>query len=164
MLAEILDSVFPDALHILSSVSYGGISRSIRSACLVEETYEPRDQADVVLQPYEEIIEPTFEVIKSDKFHGGLEDTYSMRSKQRGVFFLVNNIHFGDESDTRQGAHVDRDDLITLFRGMGFIVFYYEDLKREVIIYCIWNLGFFFIHFFLSNSSNWPTNWSIHAT
>lgn len=71
-------------------------------------------------------------VIKSKKFHTHKTlDTYDMRSRHRGVFFLVNIINF-HRKDPRNGASVDRDNLITLFRGMEFEIFYYEDITSLV--------------------------------
>lgn len=57
--------------------------------------------------------------------------SYIMKSKIRGVFFYVNNIHFGGSAEPRDGATKDRDNLITLFREMNFSVFYFEDLTRD---------------------------------
>jgi caspase Dronc len=56
---------------------------------------------------------------------------YRMRSKRRGVFVFVNIIKFKSEKNNRSGAEKDRENLVTLFREMGFTIFYYEDLERE---------------------------------
>lgn len=77
-----------------------------------------------------------YTVQKSAKFHG-LDSgskvcTYSMRSIDRGVLFLVNIVHFDQPNKLRNGADADRDNLIALFREMGFKIFYYENLKRDV--------------------------------
>lgn len=77
-----------------------------------------------------------YAVQKSTKFHG-LESgskvsTYRMRSINRGVLFLVNIVHFDQQGKKRNGADADRDNLIALFREMGFKIFYYENLKRDV--------------------------------
>lgn len=75
-------------------------------------------------------------VTKSTKFHGqgGKVSPYNMTSKNRGVLFLVNNIHFKYKKNApvRNGAETDRDNLIDLFRQMGFKIFYYEDLTTDV--------------------------------
>lgn len=77
-----------------------------------------------------------YAVQKSTKFHG-LESgskvsTYRMISRSRGVLFLVNIVHFDQQNKKRNGADADRDNLIALFREMGFKIFYYENLKRDV--------------------------------
>lgn len=77
-----------------------------------------------------------YAVQKSTKFHG-LESgskvsTYRMRSTNRGVLFLVNIVHFDQQGKKRNGADADRDNLIALFREMGFKIFYHENLKRDV--------------------------------
>ncbi|KAJ6638149.1 Caspase Dronc, partial [Pseudolycoriella hygida] len=67
-------------------------------------------------------------VTKSKKYHTHKTlATYDMKSRHRGVFFLVNIINF-HKKDPRNGASVDRDNLITLFRGMEFKIFYNEDI------------------------------------
>lgn len=53
---------------------------------------------------------------------------YNMKTKKRGVFFFVNIINFKRKEEPRNGADKDRENLVTLFREMGFTVFYYEDL------------------------------------
>lgn len=77
-----------------------------------------------------------YTVQKSSKFHGfdsgSKVSTYSMRSTDRGVLFLVNIVHFDQHAKLRNGADADRDNLIALFREMGFKIFYYENLKRDV--------------------------------
>lgn len=79
-----------------------------------------------------------YTVTKSTKYHG-LErgskvSTYPMKSKTRGVLFLVNIINFEASDKRRNGADADRDNLVALFRGMGFKIFYYENLKRDVSV------------------------------
>lgn len=70
---------------------------------------------------------PTF--ILSNKFHiSDKLSTYHMRSKNRGVLFFVNIINFKNKEHHRNGAHMDKNNLIWVFRKMGFVVFYYEDL------------------------------------
>lgn len=76
-----------------------------------------------------------YTVQKSTKFYGedgGKVSSYRMRSLVRGVLFLVNIVQFERPDKKRNGADADRDNLIALFRGMGFKIFYYENLKRGV--------------------------------
>lgn len=47
---------------------------------------------------------------------------YSMNSKKRGVFFFVNIV------ENRDGAEVDKQNMVTLFRILGYTIFYYENL------------------------------------
>lgn len=72
------------------------------------------------------------EVKKAEDFgkHSMLP-VYSMRSRRRGVFFFVNIIKFQDEKTERKGAERDHDNLVTLFREMGFTIFYYENLTKD---------------------------------
>lgn len=55
---------------------------------------------------------------------------YNMKSKSRGIFFLVNIIRFTNQKD-RSGAYADHDNLVTLFRELGYTIYYYEDLTKE---------------------------------
>lgn len=75
-------------------------------------------------------------VRQSDRFHtqsGGKVSTYDMKSAKRGVLFLVNIINFKTKpTNTRNGASVDRDNLINLFRQMQFQIIYYEDITKAV--------------------------------
>lgn len=59
-----------------------------------------------------------------------LLDTYSMKSKTRGVLFLINNIDFLTLSK-RKGAESDRVNLVTLFRAFGFVIYYYENVRSN---------------------------------
>lgn len=75
-------------------------------------------------------------VKKSTKFHKNpkYDDdkyNYSMKSRHRGVLVLVNIIKFEGRKD-RSGALVDRDYLITLFRGMEFDIIYEENITADV--------------------------------
>lgn len=59
-------------------------------------------------------------------------EAYQMRSRNRGVIFIVNVItYINDTHPKRNGAEADKDNLVSLFRQLGFTVFYYEDLTRE---------------------------------
>lgn len=59
--------------------------------------------------------------------------SYHMRSRNRGVLFFVNIINFPETNSHRRGADMDRNNLIWVFRQMGFVIFYYEDLTyREM--------------------------------
>ncbi|XP_062561712.1 caspase Dronc [Armigeres subalbatus] len=70
-----------------------------------------------------------------------LLDAYEMRRRNRGVAFIVNVITYKNETHpTRNGAEADRDNLVSLFRQLGFTVFYYEDLTREELINLITEL------------------------
>jgi caspase Dronc len=103
-----------------------------------------RDELDcsitIGLEPFNgtlEHLEQRIEVQKAETFgkHHKLP-VYSMRSAQRGVFFLVNIIDFNGDYDgklRRNGAEKDRDNLIGLFQGIGgFTIFYYENITQEV--------------------------------
>lgn len=60
-----------------------------------------------------------------------LLEVYPMTSTRRGVIFIVNIIKYKNNTHpTRNGAEADRDNLLSLFRQLGFTVFYYEDLTN----------------------------------
>lgn len=57
---------------------------------------------------------------------------YPMKKRNRGVIFIVNVITYINETHPkRNGAETDKDNLVSLFRQLGFTIFYYEDLTRE---------------------------------
>lgn len=107
-----------------------------------------RNGHDISLEIYAAAVNPTkaLKVKKSMKFHETEKvSTYEMKSRNRGVLFLVNIINFRNKGERiRNGAHVDRDNLIELFRQMGFKVFYYEDITHRV---SNWTLLLFFMCF-----------------
>lgn len=94
-------------------------------------------ERNVQLELYTKKVAPTklaINVMKSKKYHTHKTlATYDMKSRHRGVFFLVNIINF-HKKEPRNGASVDRDNLITLFRGMEFEIFYNEDITSVVSI------------------------------
>lgn len=78
-------------------------------------------------------------VKRSNRIHGDPTSkigTYTMNSPNRGIFVLVNNIHFKNKN-RRNGAEADRDNLVALFRQMGFTILLYEDLSKDVSIFPI---------------------------
>lgn len=82
------------------------------------------------LRPFEGEVQPTFPLVvkHSREFHAHPKvSVYHMHSKHRGVLFLVNIINF-KQTPKRAGADADRNNLICLFRQMGFVIFYYEDI------------------------------------
>lgn len=63
---------------------------------------------------------------------------YPMRSKNRGVLFLVNIIEIENQPDQyRNGAILDKMKLIALFREFGFKIFYYENLTLSEFRYLV---------------------------
>lgn len=56
-----------------------------------------------------------------------------MESNRRGMAFIANIINLRNPKvEPRYGAYTDRNNLVTLLREMGFKIFYYEDLTKEV--------------------------------
>lgn len=116
----------PTPLGAIGSTANGSTSNGSKTddvVCLKEFTLPLKSRHNYAVQ-------------KSTKFHG-LESgskvsTYRMRSINRGVLFLVNIVHFDQQGKKRNGADADRDNLIALFREMGFKIFYHENLKRDV--------------------------------
>lgn len=108
----------------------------------VASTLNNNTKKEKVLEEYLKAVDPKLEltVTYSKKFYGQESghkvSTYHMQSDNRGVLFLVNIINFKDKGKRiRNGAHADKDNLITLFRAMGFTIFYYEDLTKNVCIF-----------------------------
>lgn len=60
-----------------------------------------------------------------------------MRSEKRGILIVVNNIHFRNKLRRRNGAETDRDNLVSVFRQMGFFVCVQEDLTKYVSVLLI---------------------------
>lgn len=86
------------------------------------------------LEYYTKPVEPrrNIRVKLSDRFHVSPKiSSYDMRSAKRGLLFLVNIINF-EKKKRRNGADVDRDNLINLFRQMHFQIMYYEDITKAV--------------------------------
>lgn len=90
---------------------------------------------EVKLLPFTDDVGPSpFKVKQSDRFHSRLpneHDCYSMESDKRCVAFIVNNAQF-QTHEPRNGAHIDKNYLITMFKEMGFSIFYYEDITATV--------------------------------
>lgn len=100
-------------------------------------TREDKPQQVIKLQPYTEDVKSIFSVKKAKKILKHASDdiplgTYEMHSNHRGILFLVNIIEFHNNAEERRnGANIDKDSLIDVFRQMGFKVFYYENLRRD---------------------------------
>uniref|UniRef100_A0A182M9Q2 Caspase n=1 Tax=Anopheles culicifacies TaxID=139723 RepID=A0A182M9Q2_9DIPT len=97
---------------------------NLASSTLVEESKH-------VLQVYPDILPTSFSV----KLSVGPTEThpkvpaYPMKSRNRGVAFIVNVITFlKDVHPKRNGADIDGRNLISVFQQLGFVVFYYEDI------------------------------------
>lgn len=92
----------------------------------------------IKLEPYTEPINDQFKinVVKSTMISSDSKiKTYEMRSEKRGVFFFVNNTLMEGSQSERHTAHMDKDYLISLFRGLGFTIFYYENILLKVTCY-----------------------------
>lgn len=76
---------------------------------------------------------------KSEKIYGdfsGKIKIYPMNSQNRGIFCFVNIITFQRKKEKkREGGNIDRDKLVTFFREMGFVCYYYKDMSKDVRIY-----------------------------
>lgn len=100
---------------------------------------EAKKKDRIELKEYTEPVRPTVNVPfkYSTKIHGQDDcskvGVYPMKSENRGIFIMINNVSFASNR-YRNGALVDRDNLIYLFRKMKFKVFYYEDLVKDVSV------------------------------
>ncbi|XP_053674011.1 caspase Dronc [Anopheles nili] len=158
VLLDICQKEFPKAYPLLKPSSYDHQMHSthnpqrVRSvSCNVPpKPYSFRSQGDVedgknnnlatsvlmeeskcMLQVYPDILPTSFSVKLS---RGPIEthpkvSSYPMKSRNRGVAFIVNVITFvNDIRSKRNGADIDARNLISVFQQLGFIVFYYEDI------------------------------------
>lgn len=99
-------------------------------------------EVDIRLEPYTEQTNPlyTVNVEKSTVINSNRITCYNMYSAKRGVFFFVNNTSIGQTE--RRTAHMDKDYLISLFRGLGFTIFYYENITLKVNCGCRMDIDF----------------------
>ncbi|XP_022217612.1 caspase Dronc [Drosophila obscura] len=100
-------------------------------ACVSKREY---NEAGGPLIPYMEPVDgQKRDVKKSDRIHTDeVVGTYSMQSKHyRGVLLMINIIDFPDTERKRNGAEVDSDSLIHLFREMGFTIFAYNNMNQQ---------------------------------
>lgn len=103
---------------------------------IAESRPQIQENIDIILEPHTEPINDQFKVtvIKSTVINSdSIIKSYLMCSEKRGVFFFVNNTSMGKSE--RQTAHMDKDYLISLFRGLGFTIFYYENILLKVTFY-----------------------------
>lgn len=90
------------------------------------------EESKCMLQLYPDILPTSSFSVK--RTEGPLEShpkvpAYPMKSRNRGVAFIVNVITFlKDVHPKRNGADIDGQNLISLFQQLGFVVFYYEDI------------------------------------
>ncbi|XP_030385240.1 caspase Dronc [Scaptodrosophila lebanonensis] len=86
------------------------------------------------LVPYTKPVQNSKRIVKkSDKCHeDAVTGTYPMCSQyNRGVLFMVNIIDFPNPGVIRNGAFKDGEELIHLFREIGFTIFPYINLNKE---------------------------------
>lgn len=106
-----------------------------------QETGEEIETTDgkMRLMEYTEQVQELFKVeLTTRPQRVRLLDAYPMSSSRRGVIFIVNIIKYKNNTHPmRNGAEADRDNLVSLFRQLGFTVFYYEDLTNEDFMYLV---------------------------
>ncbi|XP_058453187.1 caspase Dronc-like [Malaya genurostris] len=121
------------------SVNLGDCNRSIGSHSVSEEDdlknnnslRETTDKGSkYLLELFEEKVSDLYKVELTTRHQRHrLLQVYEMRSHNRGVVFILNIINYiNDTHPVRNGARTDKNNLISLFRQLGFKVFYYEDL------------------------------------
>lgn len=122
---------YQEAHRILKPTASYSEYHSIRDST-TESTRQVEENMDIRLEPYTEQTNPlyTVNVEKSDVINSHKITVYSMCSEKRGVFFFVNNTSIGKSE--RNTAHMDKDYLISLFRGLGYTIFYYENISLKV--------------------------------
>lgn len=150
VLIKICDENFWDAADFLASfkdrdsAESNGFSRAFGSKCnlttpVIVETdgnihgnIRRSSIESIPLQLYAEPVETVLHVTNAVEFCSRNFLAYSMKSINRGVFFLVNIIEVKDQPDQyRNGAIQDKKKLICLFSQIGFKIFYYENLTLD---------------------------------
>ncbi|XP_064611430.1 caspase-2-like isoform X2 [Liolophura sinensis] len=59
------------------------------------------------------------------------EDKYRMESNPRGYMLIINNITFSNPEWNRAGAEADGENLISVFRQLGYLIEYQKDLTAQ---------------------------------
>lgn len=124
----------PTALKILvpNFQNMGRVNNTTRVPHLLHPPPNTDDGRFIPLKPYTAELQPHQTMpkfIHALKIHMHEKvSTYNMRSRHRGVLFIVNMINFKSGHWPRHGANADRDNLVWLFRQMDFLIYYYEDL------------------------------------
>lgn len=135
VLVDICRSNFWDADEFLASFNRPDCGDRLTESVKVETdgnflSWPKRKSIEPIpLAEFTEPVDTILQVTKADRFHSSKILSYSMKSKNRGVLFLVNIIEIKNEPDQyRNGAIVDKMKLIKLFREFGFKIFYYENI------------------------------------
>lgn len=131
------ESGYQEAHRILKPTASYSEFHSIRFRDSTTESMpQINENVDIKLEPYTKPINDEFavNVVKSTMLNSDNDNyikSYTMNSKKR-VFFFVHNTKIGEYE--RRNAHMDKDYLISLFRGLGFTIFYYENISFKVFI------------------------------
>lgn len=169
LLAICRDLNYSDAYQILKPNSYNGqmhsthgnpksmddkdnstdkpIKPNIRMKPITESnskisTQIPQIARSLELIPYTDNVadDIKWQVKKSTVIHSCDKlNTYPMNGKCRGIFCFINIINFKNHQK-RNGAIEDKKNLIHLFRGLGFTIFYYEDVTYDELDKILSNL------------------------
>lgn len=147
-LVAICDHDFVNASRILREFESLKQNRDIRDPVTLRPRHRPitsssnnnnnrRNQdvvANIELEVFTaECIPISFtEVIKSTKFHQTDMQCYPMQTQNRGFAFIVNILDFSSASPPRNGGDKDKVNLVALFRQMGFVVMYFENITSAV--------------------------------
>lgn len=127
------ESGYQEAHRILKPTASYSEYHSIRDST-TESITQINENIDIKLEPYTNPINDQFavNVVKSTMRSSDIQSkSYEMLSEKR-IFFFVNNTKIGESE--RNTAHMDKDYLISLFRGLGFTIFYYENILLKVFI------------------------------
>lgn len=128
------ESGYQEAHKILKPTGSYTECHSIRDST-TENRPRIQEYMDVRLEPYTEPINAqyTVNVVNSTSINSHpIIQCYNMYSQKRGVFFFVNNTSIGDSE--RVTANMDKNYLISLFRGLGFTIFYYENILLKNLV------------------------------
>lgn len=144
-LIDILEQHFPDAFEFFQQNMGGARAFAAPSYSSRENAQNSntggsgmatpsRTNSNIVLftDPVENI--RNFVVKKAQRYcSGDVWQTYPMKKKNRGYLFFVNISEFPDKSKFREGAQVDKANIITLHRQIEYNkIQYHENISLEV--------------------------------
>lgn len=112
---------------------YSNQKNQIDGGCISKQT---ENDEKLALEIYTKPLSPKlkFKVKKATKFGNCKQiGAYKMNSTHRGVLLYVNIINTKC-GKPRNGAQFDRENVLYLFKQMGFDLIYYEDITANVSV------------------------------
>ncbi|KAJ6649257.1 Caspase Dronc, partial [Pseudolycoriella hygida] len=128
------DSVERNVLsdHFESTCNLSDVRSNVERDGNIFSNYRQNSIENITLEPYIEEVDKIFVVEKAVRFCSRNIMAYPMKSKNRGVLFLVNIVEINKKPEQyRNGAMLDKNKMISLFRQFGFKIFYYENITLQ---------------------------------